>query len=143
MQKINYQEGVFKSKWLSKFINYWCVEGEKSKIEKIVYYSFINLKKEFNGNILWFFFEVLEQLKPWIGLRLRRTVKSKKKQVEVYPIIITINIQYRKAIYWIVKSIQLRKERNLSIKISSEIKNILFNEITSSLKKKKNIIIMR
>lgn len=132
-----YQEGVFSCQWLSKFINCWFFKGEKFRIEKLVYNSFLFLKKVLNTNGLLLLFEALEKLKPWIGLKLRRNIKQRKLQTQAHPVILTTNIQYRKAIYWLIKSIQLRKETNFSIRMSKEIKSIVFCEITNSLKKKK------
>lgn len=137
MKNLTYQEGIFNSKWLSKFINCWFFKGEKFKIEKLIYESFFYLKKKFNVNGLLLLLEVLEQLKPWIGLKLHRSTNQRKSQIQAHPVILTSNIQYRKAIYWLVKSIQLRKEINFSIRMSNEIKGIVFNEMTNSLKKKK------
>ena len=88
-------------------------------------------------NILYLFLEILECLKPWIGIKLYYTLKAKRKKIQVYPIILTINIQYKKAIYWLLKSIKLRQELNFYTKIKTEIKNIIFNEITNSIIKKK------
>ena len=79
----------------------------------------------------------MERLKPWIGLKLRRNIKQRKVQIQAHPVILSTNIQYRKAIYWLVKSIQLRKENNFSLRMSNEIKNVIFGEMTISLKKKK------
>lgn len=137
MKNLTYQEGIFNSKWLSKFINCWFFKGEKFKIEKLIYESFFCLKKKFNINGLLLLLEVLEQLKPWIGLKLHRSTNQRKSQIQAHPVILTSNIQYRKAIYWLVKSIQLRKEINFSIRMSNEIKGIVFGEMTNSLKKKK------
>nr|QFP99056.1 ribosomal protein S7 [Rhizaria sp.] len=131
-----YEEGVFKSKWLSKFINCWFFTGEKIKIEKLIYYSFFIIKKRFNISSLFFFFESLERLKPWVGLKLHRGY-SKKKKIQVCPLILNSKVQFKKAMYWLIKSTQLRKESCLSIKISNEICNLIFNEITNSIKKKK------
>ena len=137
MKNFSYQEGIFNSKWLSKFINCWFFKGENFKIEKLIYESFFFLKKKFNVNGLLLLFEVLEQLKPWIGLKLHRSNNQRKSQIQAHPVILTSNIQYRKAIYWLVKSFQLRKEINFSIRMSNEIKSIVFGEMTNSLKKKK------
>jgi len=137
MKNYIYQEGIFKSKWLSKFISCLIFTGKKFKLEKLVYLTFFFLKRYFNINSLFFFFEALELLKPWIGLQLRRTIKSKKKKIQVHPTILSLKVQYKKAIYWLVKSIQLRKEVYFFIRMGNEIKSIIFNEITNSKKKKK------
>ena len=133
-----YQEGIFKSKWLSKFINCLFVSGKKWKIEKLVYFSFFYFKKYFDWNGLLLLFECLEYLKPKIGFKLNRKIKSKKKNIQGYPILLKTNSQYKKAIFWLIKAIQLGKERHFYDKIQMEIKNINFNKITYSIKKKKD-----
>jgi ribosomal protein S7 len=134
MKKFIYQEGVFNCKWLSKFINCWFFKGEKFKIEKLIYDSIFFLKLFLSTNGLLLLFEALDHLRPWIGLKLHR---SGKQRNQAHPVILTPNIQYRKAIYWLVKSIQLRKEINFSMRMCYEIKGIVFGEMTNSLRKKK------
>ena len=128
---------LFNCQWLYKFISCLSFNGEKFKIERLVYNTFLFLKKFLNINGLLLLLEVLEQLKPWIGLKLRRGLKQRKYQIQAHPVILTTNIQYKKAIYWLVKSIFIRKETKFSIRMSNEIKNIIFSETTNSLKKKK------
>lgn len=137
MKGIIYQEGVFNCQWLSKFINCCFFQGEKFKTEKLIYSSLFFLKKFLSTNGLLLLFEVLERLKPWIGLKLHRSDKQRKPLIQAQPVILTSNIQYRKAIYWLVKSIQLRKEKKFSIRMNNEIKGILLGEMMNSLKKKK------
>lgn len=137
MKNSIYQEGIFNCQWLSKFINCWFFKGEKFKIETLIYKSFILLKKKLVTNGLFLLFETLEQLKPWVGLKLRRNIKQRKSQIQAHPVILTNNVQYRKAIYWLVKSIEFRKENNFSIRMSKEIKSVIFFEMTNSLNKKK------
>jgi hypothetical protein len=57
--------------------------------------------------------------------------------MQAYPVILISNIQYRKAIYWLIKSIQLRKETTFSMRVFNEIRSVVFCEITNSLIKKK------
>jgi hypothetical protein len=45
MSSFIYHEGIFNCKWLSKFINCWFFKGEKFRIEKLLYASFISIKK--------------------------------------------------------------------------------------------------
>jgi len=132
-----YQEGIFKSKWLSKFISCLSFSGKKLKAEKLLYLSFFNFKKHFDINGLLLLFESLEHLKPQIGLRLNRLTKSKKKRIEAYPIVLKTSVQYKKAIFWLIKSIQMGKETYFFTKIHTEVLNIVFNKITNSMKKKK------
>lgn len=137
MKTFIYQESVFKSKWLSKFINYLVGKGKKFKIEKLIYFVFFYLKYFFTVYSFFFFFESLELLKPWVGLKLNYIVKAKKQTIQAYPIILSRNVQYKKSIYWLIKSIQLRKELGFVKKMASEAKNIIFKEVTQSIKKKR------
>ena len=137
MKTVIYLEGIFKSKWLSKFINCLVVKGQKFKLEKLVYSVFFYLKYFFTIYSFFFFFESLELLKPWVGLKLNPVVKSKKQSIQAYPVILSTNVQYKKSIYWLVKSIQLRKELCFVKKMANEAKNIVFKEVTQSMKKKK------
>lgn len=131
------QKDIFNFKWFSKFINCWFFKGQSYKIEKLVFNSFFFIKKILNVNGLLLLFEVLEQLKPLVGLKISRNNKQKKSHIKAYPKILTTKTQYRKSIYWLIKSIQIRKEINFYIRISNEIKNVIFCDLTSSLKKKK------
>ena len=137
MKENIYKDAIFQSRWLSKFISCLFFTGKKWKAEKMIYFSFFCLKYFFIINMLYLFLEILECLKPWIGIKIYHTLKGKRKKIQAYPIILTINTQYKKAIYWLLSSIKLRQELNFCIKINTEIKNIIFNETTNSFKKKK------
>ena len=136
MKNYTYQEAVFNSKWLSKFINCWFFTGEKFKIEMLIYDSFLFLKKFLNTNGVLLLFEALEQLKPWVGLKLRVSLKQKKSQIQAHPVILTSNIQYKKSIYWLIKSIQLRKEITFCMRSNNEMRSIIFGGQATSLKRK-------
>jgi hypothetical protein len=75
-------------------------------------------------------------LKPWIGLKLH-TKNDKKKQIQAYPAILSVNSQYKKSIDWLIKSIQFRKDITFCTRVSNEIKCIILNVPTSSTQKKK------
>ena len=79
---MKYNEGLYNSKWLSKFINKFCIQGKKLQIEKIIYYSFFLTKKKLNYYPIFIFFEVLEKIKPSIGLKIFKFKwgNSKKKK---------------------------------------------------------------
>jgi small subunit ribosomal protein S7 len=141
----DYLEGVFQSKWLSKFINKGILKGRKTKFEKFVYCSFFCLKKKLMVSPLFIFFEALEKLKPSAGLRLYIKGNTKKKRIKACPVILTFGRQYTKSIYWVLKAIQLRKELFLNDKLFGEFDNIVFNESVNPIKMKKdyyNYIVM-
>jgi ribosomal protein S7 len=132
-----YQEFIFRSKWLSKFITSLNFKGEKLKIEKIIYESLFFFKKYFIVNSFFFFFESLERLKPWVGLQIYKTFKLKKKKIKAYSTNLNSSIQYKKAIFWLIRGAETRNESKFYVKICNEIQNIVFNELTYSLKKKR------
>ena len=131
-----YQEGIFRSKWLSKFVNCLDTTGKTFKTEKIVYYAFFFFKKYFDIYSFFFFLETLEILRPFIGLKLIK-LNNSKSNIQVCPITLSITKQYKKAIYWLIKAIQLRKEVCLVSRIYIEIKSVVFKELTACVQKKK------
>jgi len=139
MKSLNYSEGIFKSKWFSKFINKIFLCGKKLKNEKIIFYSFYFFKKKKRYYPLFFFFEVLEKIKPALGLKISKYKQvSKKNNVIITPYILNVSLQYKKSIFWLTKSIKLRKENQLFLKIYFEFSAIIFNKINNSIIKKKN-----
>jgi ribosomal protein S7 len=87
---------------------------------------------------IFFFFEVLEKIKPSIGLKFYKKKHKKKKftKVTATPLFLTLSAQYRKAIYWLSKSIKVRHEKKLILKIVNELYGINFLNVGESLKKK-------
>ena len=150
MKYLNYNEGHYRSKWLSKFINKLFINGKKIIIEKIVYCTFFLIKKKLKYYPLFFFFEVLEKIKIIIGLKYKSNEKNKKINVlkkNVFPILLNISQQYKKSIFWLIQAIKIRNEKNLCLKIYLELHNIFFNYIGNSIKQKwlyyKNIILFK
>jgi len=133
-----YLEGIFRSKWFSKFINHWFFSGNNYKAEKLFYLSFYFLKKKLNCCPVYFFFEALEKIKPFISLKLYKKKHKKKKVVKIIaiPFFATLPLQYKKAIFWLSKSIQLRFEIFLKSKVSNELYFINVLNSGESLKKK-------
>ena len=111
--------------------------GKKFYIEKIIYFSFYELKKKLQYCSLFFFFEALEKIKPSIGLKIYKLGKGKRKKINIFPYILNKSAQYKKSIYWLAKAIKLRKENTLCLKICLEFYDINFNNSGNSLKKKK------
>lgn len=137
---MKYNEGLYNSRWLSKFINKFCMKGKKLQIEKIIYYSFFLIKKKLKYYPIFIFFEVLEKIKPSIGLKIYKFKwgNSKKKKINAFPYILTTSLQYKKSLFWLIQSIKIRQENNLSLKIYNEFYDVLFNNSGNSLKKKKD-----
>jgi ribosomal protein S7 len=70
MKYFIYKEGIFQSYFLSKFINKLPLPYKKFSIEKIIYFTFYLIKKNLKYYPLFIFFEVLEKIKPSIGLQI-------------------------------------------------------------------------
>jgi len=66
----NYIEGIFSTRWISKFINKWFFIGEQQKVEGFLYASFFLIKKKLKIAPVFFFFEALEKLKPIVGFKI-------------------------------------------------------------------------
>lgn len=134
-----YIEGIFRSKWFSKLINHWFFSGLHYKAEKLFYLSFYLLKSKLNCCPIFFLFEALEKIKPIVGLKIYKKKHKKKKMIKTtaIPFFLTISLQYKKAIFWLSKSIQLRFEKKLTAKISNELYAINILNGGESLKKKK------
>ncbi len=130
-------DGVFWSKWLLKFINKFIFTGKKYLVEKIIYLSFFYIKKNLNSSAIFFFFEVLERIKPIVGLKFYTLKKRKLKRITAVPYIVSISLQYKKAIFWLVNAIKLRKEKEWFLKIFQEFYDILLNKTGHSFLKKK------
>jgi len=133
-----YLEGRFRSKWFSKFINHWLFLCLPHKTEKLLYISFFTLKNKLNCCPILIFFEVLEKIKPSIGLKFYKKRHKKKKLTKVMavPFILNLSAQCRKAIFWLFKSIKVRHEKKLILKIVNELYGISFLTLGESLKKK-------
>jgi hypothetical protein len=63
--------------------------------------SFYFLKKKLNCCPVYFFFEALEKIKPFISLKLYKKKHKKKKVVKIIaiPFFATLPLQYKKAIF--------------------------------------------
>jgi ribosomal protein S7 len=73
--------------------------GKKFLFEKILYFSFFLLKKKLSGCAIFFFFEVLEKIKPIVGIKLYKFQKRKIKRITAVPYIVRASLQYKKAIF--------------------------------------------
>lgn len=130
-----YLEGVYKSFWLSCLINHWAGAGRKNSLEKIIYLNLKHIKSKIKSSPLFFLYEVLEKIKPIIGLKVFLNKNKKIKKIKALPHLLNTLLQYKKAIFWLVKSIKIRKEKNLFLKINNELYDT-FNSTGNSLKKK-------
>jgi hypothetical protein len=135
MRHYKYLEGVFKCKWVSNFISRWCFN--KVKIEKFFYFSFFLLKKKFIISPLFLFFEVIEKLKPSIGLNLYSENNGKKKNLKACPVILDSHLKYKKSLYWFMKSSQFRKDFFFQNKLYKDIVNLTLKYTVNSTQMKR------
>jgi ribosomal protein S7 len=96
------------------------------------------LKIKLNCNPLFFFFEALEKIKPIVGLKFtKKNIKaSKVLKVTAVPFLLTVELQYKQALLWLIKSTVLRVDKSLSLKLFSELYSITFFNTSLALKKK-------
>lgn len=99
MGSIVYRDGIYQSKWLSKFINLISFAGGQEVNEKLVYSVFFFLKKKIKSCPLLFFFEVLEKIKPIVGLKIYVGHNKKSNKPSAISYILEISLRYKKAIY--------------------------------------------
>jgi ribosomal protein S7 len=111
--------------------------GKKNLMEKILYFSFFLLKKKLSGCAVFFFFEALEKVKPVVGLKLYTLKKRKIQRTTAVPYIASLSLQYKKAIFWLMSAIKIRKEKKWSSKLFQEFYDIILNKTGNSFLKKK------
>jgi hypothetical protein len=98
------------------------------------------LKNKLNCCPIFFLFEALEKIKPIVGLKFHKK-KQKKKVLKVtaIPFFLAPSLQYKKAVFWLSRSIQLRSEKRLISKVSNELYAVNILKSGESLKKKKEL----
>lgn len=112
--------------------------GKKFLFEKILYFSFFLIKKKLSGCPFFFFFEVLEKIKPIIGLKLYTLKKKKLERVTATPYILRVSLQYKKAMFWLVNAIKMRKEKTWDRKLFHEFCETILNKNGNAILKKKD-----
>jgi len=127
---------VINSIWYSKFTNQLMRKGKKEAIEKTLRLTFKQLKSVTTLPYT-FFFESFFLTKCTVMLKWIR----KGKIFHQVPIFISINQQYRLAMYLFSKFIvsNVRKNRTtMDSKLFSELVNIIFNKTSEVLAYKEN-----
>jgi len=69
-------DSVYDSIWISKFINQWSFTGKKFQVEKTIYQCFFIIKKLLSQNPFYLFSEIIEKVRPMVGLRLYKKKKE-------------------------------------------------------------------
>jgi ribosomal protein S7 len=95
----SYREGLYKSQYLSMFINQCGFSGKQEKSEVFVYRSFFFLKKKLKLCPLFIFFEVLEKVKPLFGVKLYKRYHAQTVASNATPYILSRTERYKKAIF--------------------------------------------
>ena len=126
MKKITLKkDNIYMSKLLLKFTNLFIYTNLKKKVEKKIYISFFFWKKQFNYNPLFFFFESLLKLRPILGFYIYIVKKKKIKKIKIKQFFMKFNNRWKKAIYWISRSIKIIKnDITFAIAITNELYNI-------------------
>lgn len=137
MQFKQYCDGLYKSKWLSKFINQCGFAGNKHTSEGIIFSIFFFLKKKLKISPLFFFFEVIEKIKPIIGLKLQKKKSLSDIVVKASPFLLDVPSRYKKAIFWLSRSVKIPGGSTFFVKVFKEFYAILFLNNGLSCKKKK------
>lgn len=105
--------------------------------EYIISSVFFLFKKKLRIAPLFFFFEVIEKIKPIVGLKLYKKQRKKINGVIALPYLLDIPLRYKKAIFWLSRAIKLRVGSTFFVKIFQEFYDILFLNSGLSYKKKK------
>ena len=127
-------DAKYKSILLAKFINFVMRQGKKSLAESIVYESLDLLEsKGKKSDALQAFTDAIEAVEPKIEVKSRR-VGGATYQV---PVDVEKGRSRVLAIRWVLDSVKKRKERTASLRLYSEIMDILSGR-GNSLKTREN-----
>ena len=135
----NDKEVIFKSIWLKKFM--YRLKSKSSLFYKLV--RFIKYKHRYQA--IYFFFEILEIIKPMLSTISKRRGKN---FIEV-PAILTVHEQYTQSIHWLASNITKNKEKKTPVIALCEknrpgfwimVHSDDFSEVSKELKNKINSI---
>jgi ribosomal protein S7 len=150
----------YRSVFFFKFLGRLIKSGNLCTVEKIVYGLFKDLEFSdtfYKKNIykksylpVFFFFEAINICRPWVGLRVykpsvkfKKGNKKNKKQIALstksFPVVISRNKSYRIAIGWLISAVKSRLEITLKKRILGELKAVLIEKSSYSLKKKQQL----
>jgi len=97
----NIIEGVFFSRWLTKFLNMCGRRYLKHKFEGLLYLSLFLIKSKLRSCPLFYLLEAIEIVKPVVGLKLikNRQKNSKICKIVAIPYVQTISFQYSRGLF--------------------------------------------
>jgi len=124
----------YKSVVIAKFINYIMLDGKKSKAEKIVYQSVVNLSNKVEKNPIEAFEEIIDNLRPLIEVKSKR-VGGATYQV---PMEVRSSRSLSLALKWLASSARSRKtEKTMVGRLSGELVDA-YNKKGAAYKKKED-----
>jgi ribosomal protein S7 len=97
--KIQKVEGIFRSIVLSKFIKQLFLLIKPGLSESFLYVLFFLIKKKLNYSPIFLFFEIIDKIRPKIGLKFFRRYKFNELETFVVPYLLTTYFQYNRAIF--------------------------------------------
>jgi hypothetical protein len=111
----------------------------RSKLETVLMMASLLLKKYYNLNLWFCFFESILKLKPIIGAYIFIIQRKGKKKIRhIYPYLLHKENRNKKALSWLIISLKLRKSLNIIGKLIEEISFLsLFNKSQALNYKKK------
>ena len=102
---------------VSKFVNMMMLDGEKGKVEKIIYGAMDLIQQRTGEDALEVFKRALENVKPVVEVRSRR-VGGATYQV---PVEVRQVRRNSLAMRWLVQSSRQRSEKNMEQKLAGEL----------------------
>lgn len=138
------KNALFKSKLVEKFINKIYKKGNKNKIINKLLISWSNLKKQ-KIKIKYFFFLILEKIKPIFFYSTLKQKNKKKIQITYKPFLLTIKQQYLISLKWLLIPLHIKKIKS---KLNNTLEECFLNFLTtnkinqSMLQKKKTYLIV-
>lgn len=131
------QDNIYMSKLFVKFINCFIFTNIKFKMEKLMYLTFFFWKKQLNKVPLFYFFEALLKLRPLIGFYIYIVKTKQAKRVKIKPHFMSFESRWKKAIYWLSRSIKMEREKyNFINNITTELLTTINTEKSISLLQK-------
>lgn len=119
-----WQDPVFSSPILGKFINIMMIHGKKSKACRIIYDSFDILEKQFKEEPLKIFYRALDNARPRVVVKPRR-VGGATYQV---PMEVSKEKGFSIVMHWIRDYARAKKGKPMHRKIADEVSNAYKNE---------------
>ena len=111
------QDPLYKSKLVTRLINFVMVDGKKGIAQKIVYKAFDILREQTGREPLEVFEEAMENIMPTLEVKARR-VGGATYQV---PIEVRADRRQTLGLRWLTKYSRLRSEKTMIKRLSGEI----------------------